>query len=134
MKHKFKKGDKVRFRDSLKDGWVEGYFSYKKGNYFFCYIYGDHEYNVLPWGICEPFEDEKPEPQEQPIQIPGLVHFRLCTLTDTELAKAVSDKLQAVYDNKMSANNLLSRHVPARPNEDFDLLVGELIFRLLNKK
>lgn len=64
------------------------------------------------------------------IEIPGLVNFRLCTLSDKQLAKKVSEKLIEMYETGKIPN----RNVPARPNEDFDLLVGELIYRFLNSK
>lgn len=64
------------------------------------------------------------------LKIPGLVNFRLCTLSDKELAKKVSEKLFDMYEK----GTVPSRNIPARPDEDFDLLVGELIYRFLNSK
>ena len=58
------------------------------------------------------------------INIPGLVNFRLCTLTDEELLHEISQKLERLYCGEIPV-----RHIPARPNEDFDLLVGELMVR-----
>ncbi len=55
----------------------------------------------------------------------GLVSFRLCNLTNEELIKKVDKQL----DNIFIEGKIPSRHIPARPNDDFDLLVGELIMR-----
>jgi len=54
----------------------------------------------------------------------SLVKFRLCTLTDEELLKAVDAKT-----DELSKAGTFTLPVPARPNEDYDLLVGELVFR-----
>lgn len=55
----------------------------------------------------------------------ALVDFRLCTLSDQELLEKV-DKLT---DQMFQEQKLPSKHIPARPNDDYDLLVGELIKR-----
>lgn len=62
------------------------------------------------------------------IKIPGIVNFRKCTLSDQELCSALSDCMQRLYNG---ANGIILRHIPARPNEDFDLLIGEAIYRLM---
>lgn len=55
----------------------------------------------------------------------GIVQFRLCSLSDKELLEKV-DKLT----DKMYAEGVIpSRHIPARPNDDYDLLIGELLVR-----
>ena len=55
----------------------------------------------------------------------SIVSFRLCTLTDKELLDKVNEGVDKMYvDMKIP-----SRNIPARPNEDFDLLVGEMIVR-----
>ena len=54
-----------------------------------------------------------------------IVRFRLCTLTDEELL----DKVDKLTDEMFTTQKVPSRHIPARPNEDLDLLIGELIFR-----
>jgi len=54
----------------------------------------------------------------------SLVKFRLCTLTDEELLKAVDAQTDALAEK-----GAFTRHIPARPNSDYDLLVGELVFR-----
>lgn len=51
--------------------------------------------------------------------------FRKCTLSDSELIEKV-DKLT---DDLYKAGKVPTIHVPARPDEDYDLLVGELILR-----
>lgn len=65
------------------------------------------------------------------MEIPGLVQFRLCTLDDESLANAVLGGLQKMYKPPVSVP---ARNIPARPNEDFDLLVGELVVRFLQAK
>lgn len=55
----------------------------------------------------------------------AIVHFRKCTLSDKELLDAVD----AATDKMFQDGKLPSRHIPARPNEDYDLLVGELVMR-----
>jgi len=55
----------------------------------------------------------------------GIVNFRKCTMSDSELLK----KVDILTDNMFRSLEVPVRHVPARPNEDYDLLVGELILR-----
>lgn len=62
--------------------------------------------------------------------LPGLIQFRECTLSDKELATKVAEGLQKMYTAPCTVP---SRNIPARPNADFDLLVGELIYRFINK-
>ena len=54
-----------------------------------------------------------------------IVSFRLCTLTDDELIEAV-DK---ATDKMFTDGKVPSLAVPAKPNEHYDLLVGELMVR-----
>jgi hypothetical protein len=51
--------------------------------------------------------------------------FRLCTLTDDELVKRIDEKTDEMY--KTGKIHYMS--IPARPDEDYDLLIGELINR-----
>lgn len=60
------------------------------------------------------------------IKVPGICNFRKCTLSDDELLQAVSNHMEKLYQ----VGSIPCRHIPARPNEDFDLLVGELMIRL----
>lgn len=60
--------------------------------------------------------------------------FGLCTLTDQELLDKVDSMTDEIYkecarnrDGKMPY--ILARHIPARPNDDYDLLIGELLLR-----
>ncbi len=60
------------------------------------------------------------------------------TLSDEELLKKVdkmTDKIYAVNDSVRLPSHIY-RHIPARPNEDYDLLVGRLIrkFQQLQKE
>lgn len=64
------------------------------------------------------------------MKLPGVVRFRKCSLTDNELAEAVAEGLCKMYSEPVSVP---SRHIPARPDEDFDLLVGELVLRFMEK-
>jgi hypothetical protein len=64
------------------------------------------------------------------IRIPGIVNFRLCKLSDHDLMKKISLHLESMY----KTGKLPPRHIPARLEEDFDLLVGELMVRYLNKE
>lgn len=54
-----------------------------------------------------------------------MVKFSLCTLGDEELVKKV-DKLT---DEMFQKQQVPTRNVPAEPNNDYDLLVGELLIR-----
>ena len=60
----------------------------------------------------------------------GLVSFRLCTLTDEELIKKIDEQT----DNMFRSQQVPVRHIPAQPNNDYDLLVGELIMRFNERK
>lgn len=55
--------------------------------------------------------------------------FRKCILTDDELIRAVDKATDEIFKN----GQIPSRNIPARPNEDYDLLVGELIIRYQEK-
>jgi len=55
----------------------------------------------------------------------SIVSFRKCTLTDEELIEAVD----TATDNMYIKGKIPSRNVPAEPNNDYDLLVGELLVR-----
>lgn len=64
------------------------------------------------------------------IRINALVTFRLCKLTDDELLEAVGLYVEDMYET----GKVSSRHIPARPDHDFDLLVGELMVRFKDLK
>lgn len=55
----------------------------------------------------------------------ALASFRKCTLTDEELLQAVDNGCDEMY----RTGKIPTRHIPSRPNEDFDLLLGELLIR-----
>lgn len=59
----------------------------------------------------------------------ALVDFRLCTLSDEELLRKVDQLTDLMYRN----NQIHPCHIPARPNEDYDLLVGELVKRFYDR-
>lgn len=60
----------------------------------------------------------------------GICQFRKCTLTDDELLKKVDKLTDEMYQN----NKIPNRNIPARPDDDYDLLIGELILRLSERK
>lgn len=51
--------------------------------------------------------------------------FRLCTLSDAELIEKVDQET----DKMFTTGKIPCRQIPARPDDDYDLLVGELILR-----
>lgn len=55
----------------------------------------------------------------------AITSFRLCKLSDEELLKKVDEGTDNIYKE----GKIPSRHIPARPESDYDLLVGELILR-----
>lgn len=55
----------------------------------------------------------------------AIAGFRLCTLTDEQLIEEV-DKLT---DKMFTDQKVPTRTIPARPNKNYDLLIGELILR-----
>ena len=55
----------------------------------------------------------------------AIVVFRLCTLTDKELL----DKVDELTDEMYQTHKVPNRNIPARPNDDYDLLIGELVYR-----
>ena len=59
----------------------------------------------------------------------GIVGFRLCTLTDEELVNRVDE----LTDQMFETNKFPVRHIPAQPDKDYDLLVGELCQRFFEK-
>lgn len=65
----------------------------------------------------------------------AIVSFRKCTLSDIELIEKVDSMTDAMYNrNNLTRNDGVPlRHIPARPNEDYDLLVGELLVRFNEK-
>ena len=63
----------------------------------------------------------------------SIASFRLNTLTDNELL----EKIDNLTDDMFKDQKVPLRHIPARPNADYDLLIGELLIRfkeLINKK
>jgi len=59
----------------------------------------------------------------------AIVSFRLCKLTDDELI----DKVDQMTDDMFIEQKLPNRHIPALPDKDYDLLVGELLVRFKKK-
>ena len=60
----------------------------------------------------------------------GICKFRTCELSDEELLK----KVDALTDEMYKTGKVPNRHIPAQVNNDYDLLVGELILRFAELK
>jgi len=56
------------------------------------------------------------------------VQFRKCTLKDQELI----EKIDGMTDQIFIKKEVPLRYFPGKPNEDYDLLVGELIMRFID--
>lgn len=59
----------------------------------------------------------------------SIVSFRLCKLSDQELLEKVDKMTGEMYQKR----EIPERHIPAKPDIDYDLLVGELIMRFSEK-
>lgn len=59
----------------------------------------------------------------------ALSKFRLCTLSDRELL----DKVDSMTDEMYKTGKIPNRHIPALPDDDYDLLVGELLQRFIEQ-
>ena len=55
----------------------------------------------------------------------SIVDFRLCKLSDESLIKKIDEQT----DKMFNLQEIPVRHIPARPDDDYDLLIGELILR-----
>lgn len=55
----------------------------------------------------------------------GVATFRLCKLSNDDLIK----KVDSGTDEMFKTGKIPTRNIPARPDEDYDLLVGEMIYR-----
>jgi hypothetical protein len=55
----------------------------------------------------------------------AITSFRLCKLSTHELVIKVDKQTDRMFETQ----RLPTRNVPAEPNEDYDLLIGELILR-----
>jgi hypothetical protein len=51
--------------------------------------------------------------------------FRKCVLSDDALMRLVDRMTDEIY----TTGKLPTRHIPAKPDDDYNLLVGELILR-----
>jgi hypothetical protein len=56
----------------------------------------------------------------------AIVNFRKCTLSTEDLLRAIDNATDKMYQT----GRIPDRQIPARPNEDYDLLIGELILRM----
>lgn len=57
----------------------------------------------------------------------AIASFRKCTLSDTQLI----EKIDKAVDKMYTDGKIPNRNIPARPDEDLDLLIGELLLRYL---
>lgn len=66
----------------------------------------------------------------------SIAQFRKCTLSDKELFEKVDEMTDSLFDttDKTQRDKTLVRHIPAQPNNDFDLLIGELLIRFAEAK
>lgn len=55
----------------------------------------------------------------------ALTSFRLCKLSSHDLIEKIDKQTDEMFQNQQ----VPTRHIPARPDADYDLLVGELITR-----
>jgi len=55
----------------------------------------------------------------------ALCSFRLCKLSNEDLLKKVDE----LTDNMFKTGRFPDTQIPARPNQDYDLLIGELLIR-----
>lgn len=60
----------------------------------------------------------------------GVATFRKCSLSNDELIKRADGMIDSLYNENADRHKILSRHIPARPDEDFDLVLGEVLLRL----
>lgn len=60
----------------------------------------------------------------------SIAGFRLCKLNSKDLL----DRVDIHTDNLYQLREIPDRHIPARPEQDFDLLVGELEIRFKETK
>ena len=59
----------------------------------------------------------------------AITSFRLCTLSNEELINRVDKMTDEMYQT----GKIPSRNIPARPDQDYDLLIGELLVRCKEK-
>ena len=57
----------------------------------------------------------------------AIIGFRQCSLTNEELAKKIDNLTDKIY----RTGKIPERNIPAKPDSDYDLLVGEMIVRFL---
>lgn len=55
----------------------------------------------------------------------AITSFRLCKLSTHDLVAKIDEQTDNIFKNQ----EIPTRHIPARPDADYDLLIGELILR-----
>ena len=56
----------------------------------------------------------------------AICQFRKCTLKDEELAREIERITDEMYSK---THEVPMKQIPARPDKDYDLLIGELLIR-----
>jgi len=59
----------------------------------------------------------------------SIAGFRFCNLSNEDLIKEIDRQC----DEMFRTQKVPTRHIPARPDNDFDLLLGELLLRFKGK-
>jgi hypothetical protein len=59
----------------------------------------------------------------------AIASFRKCTLSNTELLEKIDKQTDRIFQ----IQRVPTRNVPAEPNEDYDLLIGEMLQRFQEK-
>lgn len=57
----------------------------------------------------------------------AIASFRKCSLSTIELIAKIDVKTDVMFKSQ----KIPTRHIPAQPNEDYDLLIGELVLRVM---
>lgn len=59
----------------------------------------------------------------------AITSFRKCKLSNNDLLQ----KIDVLTDEMFKKQQVPTRHIPARPDDDYDLLIGELLQRVADK-
>ena len=61
----------------------------------------------------------------------AIASFRKCTLSNKDLLEKVDVMTDGLFDGRYKSRReqILTLHIPAQPDNDYDLLIGELILR-----
>ena len=59
----------------------------------------------------------------------AITNFRKCKLSNNDLLQKIDTLTDEIFKNQ----EVPTRHIPARPDADYDLLIGELLQRFTDK-